>query len=450
MNILARIGERIAQLLARWKRDTPLPDRNTPPGRPELSTAPHEVVNDAQDYGVAITAAVVAPGSWYWQVVRVHHLTPEENRGNHHIYVDILDPMLGDGSNPNGARVYGARARVTWDGGEQIITVDKPQNEPGTNFPMWKWQVCAAEALGLPGLELPSDRVTGMHTGHPDEAPGNTLFHHSFSITFVKVQTPLTDDRDSVIYGLIHSAAGRTVRLLAGEEVVAEQVIGQDSAFRFIELVPGEYVVEVAGTGLRSEPVRLDGRNQVQLELTLVLAESVIRGHVRNGLGRSVTLLRGGEAVANQTVASDETFYFSGLLAGEYRVAVDGTSIVSGPLVVDGTNSASAELIVPTAGKTLGHYLLFGPADHPATEANLLLAREYILRFQSSFGFSAVEAAAAGMVTIIAAEDAVSPETAADLAADGTPVERIAGTVEDVAGALASRVASGVAFTPTG
>ena len=48
------------------------------------------------------------------------------------------------------ARVNGARLRVTWDGGEQIVTVDKPANEPGTNFPMWKWQVCAAEALGLP------------------------------------------------------------------------------------------------------------------------------------------------------------------------------------------------------------------------------------------------------------------------------------------------------------
>ncbi len=35
----------------------------------------------------------------------VHHLTPEENGGNHHIYMDILDPAIGDGSgNPNGGR----------------------------------------------------------------------------------------------------------------------------------------------------------------------------------------------------------------------------------------------------------------------------------------------------------------------------------------------------------
>jgi hypothetical protein len=45
-------------------------------------------------------------------------------------------------------------------------------------------------ALGQPGGELPSDVVTGIHTGHPDEGIGNTLFHHSFGIIFQKVQAP--------------------------------------------------------------------------------------------------------------------------------------------------------------------------------------------------------------------------------------------------------------------
>lgn len=414
--------------------------------RAALSTAPREVINDAQSYGVVVTPATVAPGDWYWQAVRIHHLTPEENGGNHHIYMDILDPALGEGANPNGGRVYGARARVTWDSGEQIVTVDKPQNEPGTNFPMWKWQVCAAAALGLPGLELPSDHVTGLQTAHPDEATGNTLFHHSFSITFVKVQVPLTVDRDSVIYGVIHHGAGRTARLLAGEQVIEEQIIAADDTFRFVELAAGEYGVEVIGTGLRAEPVRLDGRNQVQLELTLTLAESAIRGRVRNGIGRTVTLLRAGETVARQVVASDETYFFHALSAGEYRVAVEGTDVLSEPLTVDGTNTVTADLVVPAAGKTLGHYVLFGPAAQAVTEANVLLAQEYILAFRPSFGFSPEEAAAASMVTIIAAEDAISAEVAAQLAADGTPVQRMAGTVAEVAAALASRVAAGKAF----
>ncbi len=437
------LSVRLGRFFGRRNMSTPLPERAA------MSSAPREVINDAQAYGVEIKPVAVAPGGWYWQVVRVHHLTPEENGGNHHIYMDILDPAIGDGSNPNGGRVYGARARVTWDGGEQLVTVDKPANEPGTNFPMWKWQVCAAEALGLPGLELPSDRVTGMHTGHPDEAPGNTLFHHSFSITFVKVQAPLTIYHDSVIYGTIYNGTGRTARLLEGERTVAEQVIGSDETFRFVELAAGDYVLEVVGAGLRSAPVHLDGRNQVQLELTVILAESVIHGRVRNGVGRTVTLTRGETAVASQAVASDETFHFSELPAGAYRVAVDGAGVTSDLLTLDGRNSVEVDLFVPPAGKLLGHYLLLGPAGQPATQANLVLAQEFILAFRPTFGFSAEEAAAAGMVTILAGTDAVDEQTAAGLAADGTPVQRITGTVEQVAQALATRVASGQPFGQT-
>ena len=203
------------------------------------STAPRDVVNDAQSYGVAIVPASVAPGAWYWQAVRVHHLTPEENDKKHHIFLDILDPAAAPHPASLGGRIYGTRARITWEGGELIVTIDKPLNEPGTNCPMWKWQVCDASALGLPGEELPSDRVTGMHTGHPDEAPGNTLFHHSFSVTFLKVRKPDVVYTDSVVYGAIHNAAGRTAQLLQLETVIASQVVTATETFRFTDLGAG-------------------------------------------------------------------------------------------------------------------------------------------------------------------------------------------------------------------
>ena len=142
---------------------------------------------------------------------------------------------------PWAGRSTEARARITWDGGEQIVTIDKPLNEPGANCPMWKWQVCDVDALGLPAEELPSDRVTGMHTGHPDEAPGNTLFHHSFSVTFLKVRKPDQVYTDSGIYGVIHNAAGRTAQLLRAETVVSSQVVAGDETFRFTDLGAGEY-----------------------------------------------------------------------------------------------------------------------------------------------------------------------------------------------------------------
>lgn len=440
MDIFERLAGIFGQLVGRGQ---PV---SSAPARAPLPVAPRTGVNDALAYGVSVVSATPEPGAWYWQAVRVHHLTPEENGGNHHIYLDLLDPELGDESQPDGGRVFGARARITWDGGDQTIVVDKPLNEPGTNFPMWRWQVCAAEALGLPGQELPSDRVTGLHTGHPDEATGNTLFHHSFSITFVKVQAPTVAYTDSVIYGVIHNAGGRTVMLQQAEATLARQVVGADGLFRFTDLGAGEYVVALEDAALHSEPLRVDGRNQVQVELTLVLAESVIAGQVRNGVGRTLRLLCEDVEVATALVAEDETYRFAGLSAGEYRVLIAGTAMGSPLLAVDGSSAVTADLIAPAPDKPLAHYVLFGPPEAPATLANLLLAQDYLLTFEPSFGFSPAEAANAGLVTIIAGSDAVSPEVESQLAADGVPVQRIAGPVEEVAELLAARIAARQAF----
>ena len=242
-------------------------------------------LNDAEAYGVKVEPVKVAPGQWYWRVVQVHYVSPQENHGNHHIYLDVLDPALPDAANGLGGRVFGARLKVTWDGGESIVTIEKPLGEPGGNFPMWKAQDCAVAALGLEGHELPSDRVTGLQIRHPDEAPGNTWGHHSFSVIFMRTQA------------------------------------------------------------------------------------------------------------------------------------------------------------APSDGKPIAHYVLFGPAEQPATAVNLLLAQEYLLTFHPAFGFNPVEAAGASRVTIIADEKAVGAQIAADLTAAGATVERISGTAVKVAAALAERMA---------
>ena len=134
---------------------------------------PVDPANEAAAYGVTLARADVPVGATYWRVQRVRHLSPEENHGNHHLFLDALDEA--------GQRSFGAQARVTWPGGDNTITIDKPLAEPGANFPLWKWQICSVEMLGLP-----SDRVENLHTGHPDEPPGlgNTLFHHSFEVVF--------------------------------------------------------------------------------------------------------------------------------------------------------------------------------------------------------------------------------------------------------------------------
>lgn len=403
---------------------------------------PLNVVNDAAAYGVSIKSAVVAAGTFYWQAVRIHHLSPQENGGNHHIYLDVYDPTLPGGNSPYGVRVTGARLRVTWEGGEQVVTIDKPANEPGANFPMWKWQVCAVQALGLPGDTLLSDQVTGLHTGHPDEATGNTLFHHSFGVTFVKVKAAAQISTESVIHGVIHRAAGRKVQLRKNGVVIASQTLDAAEAFRFTGLAAGQYTIAVEGTEFLSNVVTLDGRNTIQLDLTLVVSESTIYGKVKNGAGRTVRLLRGDVQVKTQGLTSEEQYRFSGLAEGTYRVGITGTEIISPPITVNGINSATADLIAAAPAMPLGHYVLFGSANQSATRANLLLAAEYLLTFKAAFGFDPAEAGQAGMVTIIGTVQAVASSIEQELKAKGIPVQRITGTVEEVARMLAARVAS--------
>lgn len=144
------------------------------------------VVNDATAYGVRVEPAEVTAGQRYWRAIRVHHRTPAENQNRNQLVLDLRDQ--------SGERVFGGRLRVTWDDQQEEPAVEQPSDEPGAVVPMQRDRTYAVEALGLPGESIPSDRVIGLHTNHPDEAPGNELFHHSFGIVF---QRTIAEDGES-------------------------------------------------------------------------------------------------------------------------------------------------------------------------------------------------------------------------------------------------------------
>jgi hypothetical protein len=149
-----------------------------PPGGDDVDYPPLPVENDAAAYGVSIMPCSPQPGEWYWQVVKVHHLSQSENNGNHNLFVDVLDEA--------GRRINGARVQLLYpDGRTELIVIDKPVNEPGGNAPLWKQDVVSAHVLGEP---VKSDLVAGVSPAHADEPPGNTLYHHSFLVVWRKVQ----------------------------------------------------------------------------------------------------------------------------------------------------------------------------------------------------------------------------------------------------------------------
>lgn len=142
-------------------------------------------VNGARAYGVRVLPTSVRPGQVYWRVVEVRHLTPNENRGKHNIYVDAVGP--------DGQRWVQPSLRIgwTWEGRRADEPappkpLDKPAGEPMGNIDLGKGQVTRIWLID----DVPSDAVEGMHTNHPDErGPNgeiwNSTGHHSF---YVKLQ----------------------------------------------------------------------------------------------------------------------------------------------------------------------------------------------------------------------------------------------------------------------
>jgi len=124
-------------------------------------------LNDALDYGVGITHVSGAR----WRCIGVHHLAGAENNGNHHIY---LDAIATSGALATGIPVY--RWVVGW-ADEGLTTAETP----GFNLPLWRGDVVTIKIDGL------CDAVTGLSTAHPDEEPGNTLYHHSFYVVYAQV-----------------------------------------------------------------------------------------------------------------------------------------------------------------------------------------------------------------------------------------------------------------------
>ncbi len=156
--------------------------------RPLLQT-PAQILGNAQAYDVGLAPVAAAPGQQCWQVIGVYHLAPEENRGNHVVYVDVVDETGHRVRDPNLCLAWG------WEGqrADEVVQprrFDKPDNEPATNVEMYSGQNVW---IRVEGDGIASDTVSNLHTKHADE-PGphgetwNSIGHHSFYVLFQRRQ----------------------------------------------------------------------------------------------------------------------------------------------------------------------------------------------------------------------------------------------------------------------
>lgn len=137
-----------------------------------------------EQYDIEINRAVGAPA---WKLVDCRHIPPDENAMRHLIYVTLED---ADGSRLTGHGLDGIRVWFNWAGMKPEetpppVVPDKPAPEPHCNiavYPGMKTSVWVNE----PGTV--SDDAEGIHTGWPSDGEGNDYGHHSFSLTFRKVE----------------------------------------------------------------------------------------------------------------------------------------------------------------------------------------------------------------------------------------------------------------------
>ncbi len=133
--------------------------------------------NDATEYGVTIHRHQPAKGERYWKIIGIHHLKPDENRGNHNLFFDVLDK--------GGNRIKPvAWVHWTWQGMRQDEVAasaqgDKPDSEPVGNIGIGGNQIIYAKSSGRSITEDAdgfSDWINDVHTNHPDEGNGGHIF----------------------------------------------------------------------------------------------------------------------------------------------------------------------------------------------------------------------------------------------------------------------------------
>jgi len=415
-----------------------------------------EPINDAeQKYGVQIVTAEVAEGETYWKVIGVHHLLPRENFSNHHVYLEALDEA--------GLRIRNplAWAGWTWEGRRpderaDPVALDKPDTESAGNIAMHFAQTVSVWLKGLSrDSNDKSDKVVNLHTRHPDEPlPDgsllNTLGHHSFYVVFQRTRKTTTA-ADGVITGRVERGEGRTIQLQRNSMVVTEQQLGSDLTFRFENLSFGTYRLQVVGTNVSQDNIRIDTDNRV-VNINLALpppAASTIFGQVQNGFGKSLLLIKGGSIIARLTIPESGAYRFINLAEGTYSLEIFGANVRQDNIALNGANNREINLTVPDQGgepteKSITHYLLFGPPDSRGRQTNLLLATNFILHFSVTVGFSVAEAKQARQVTIIGEDISQADQEAIRNA--GSEVEVLAGDAYEIEDKLNARIRSGNSF----
>lgn len=344
--------------------------------------------NDARNYGVIVRSAQAAPGDIVFDVLRVHHLTPEENRGHHHIYVDVLDE--------EGRRLSDAQVRIVWAEGSRVFTLNADPTRPGVAFPMNKWDVYEVDVMGMP-----SARVVGISAGHPAEGRGNPEFRHSFLIVFQRRRVPVTEVAPPPQPA---PPQPEEVPPVPAPAVTAEEETA--SLEETVLLAPPPSPPEEEPIVAEERPPAVEAPEEVVAEEEAGVPE--------------VEAVPSPPAVEEEVPAAEAATPTPEAVALEEAVEVGveeqapveappAEEVTPAPVSVEQPGEVAAEVTAPearavTPPSPLDTYVLFVDADSPTTVANFFVAMDDLLAAGVPFGFDATDAVAHARRVIIVGE----------------------------------------------
>ena len=415
-----KLRKRLTHAFGRNRESEAAPPLATPSGAETQADAVDatdpdpERANQAERYGVSIEPVHTQNAERYWKARRVRHLTPEENNGRHHIFVQA---HFQENSPHDEARVL-----IQWeDDGRQELTLEKNQRESYLSFAMFTWQICN---VGM--KDAPSDLVTGLTANHPDELTengvrtGNTLFHHSFLVEFEEMIVP---QNNSQIYGQVVNGENLRLVLVKDEEVLASGGIPPSGSFRFNSVPAGAYLVQVVDpatneTKAQSNLIELDGLASMEVNLEV----EVQKPPVEEAPPAAPVELRAPENLPPSPMEKPPA---PGIQT-EPPASPPSTEARAQP------ESAAPSLAAAGFAKTIEHYVLFGPREHFATRVYLPLLMNQLLESNVTFGFNPQEAFHAERVTILASPDVLPTDLDASYQAQGIAVQRVHGDLERI------------------
>lgn len=159
------------------------------------------------------------------------------------------------------------------------------------------------------------------------------------------------------VSGVVRAGSGAVVRLVradpepaSGPEWAIDGRVGADERYDFIDLPLGGYRVMIPGAG-QSRDVTLTREQPaavVSFDLggfQVAIEAGVVRGVVRGGAQRKVRLSRPADGWSQEAIAADDgSYWFAGLRAGVYDVALAGTDVGRRGIVLDGQGEAVVDM----------------------------------------------------------------------------------------------------------